>query len=245
MHPLQQQRTGDLAPSLWPVFLKGQADEPVRVLVIDDDAHMRRVIVQELMRDERTLVVGQASNAREGKKTIRQNNFDVMLVDLNLGDGDGMELLTEMKALRPASEAIVISVTDTEEQVLRAFEIGATGYLVKNSWFGNYSQAVLQVFNGGASITPNLARRLLQRFGKNNTVKDKQASPLNACQERLSDRECQVLKMAANGNTNAEIANQLGIAVLTVNAHIKNIYKKLQVHCRAQAVHMALLNGWL
>lgn len=245
MHPHLQQRTGDLNSGVWPVFFKGQPDDPVRVLVIDDDAHVRRVIVQELMEDKRTLVVDQATNMREAKRSIRQTSFDVMLVDLNLGDGDGMELLSEVKALRPQSESIVVSVMETEEQVLRAFELGATGYLVKNNWFGSYPQAVLQVFNGGASITPNLARRLLQRFGNINAVSSKQYSPLNSCKEPLTERECVVLKMAANGNTNAEISVELDIAVMTVNAHIKNIYRKLQVRSRAHAVHMAFMNGWL
>ena len=142
--------------STWPDFLAGQAEKPIRVMVVDDDSHVRMVIAQEVMNDHRTVVVAQASCLREARKCIRQHDFDVMLVDLNLGNGndDGLELIDVMKSLRPTAEAIVVSVVETEEQVLRAFEVGATGYLVKNSWFGNYVQAVLQVANGGASITP-------------------------------------------------------------------------------------------
>ena len=151
-------------PSIWPDFLAGQLEKPVRVLLVDDDAHMRRVIAQELMSDQRTLLVAQATSVREGRKAIKQHEFDVMLVDLNLGDGEGFMLIDYMKSVRPTAEAIVISIMQNDEQVLHAFELGATGYLVKNSWFGSYPQAVLQVANGGASITPNLARRLLQRL---------------------------------------------------------------------------------
>lgn len=71
-----------------------------------------------------------------------------------------------MKSVRPGAQAVVISVMENEDQVLRAFELGATGYVAKNSWFRSYAQAVLQVANGGASITPNIARRLLQRFDR-------------------------------------------------------------------------------
>lgn len=232
--------------STWPDFLAGQAEKPIRVMVVDDDSHVRMVIAQEVMNDHRTVVVAQASCLREARKCIRQHDFDVMLVDLNLGNGndDGLELIDVMKSLRPTAEAIVVSVVETEEQVLRAFEVGATGYLVKNSWFGNYVQAVLQVANGGASITPSLARRLLQRFDKNIVAAPPSASPPCAA-DLISARERKVLRMVANGYTSAEIGHQLEISTTTVNAHIKSIYCKLQVHTRAQAVRFALMRGLL
>ena len=127
------------------------------------------------------------------------------------------------------------------ERVLRAFELGATGYLVKNSWFGNYPQAVLQVANGGASITPSLARRLLQRYDKK-PASDPQVSLSTT--DRLSSRESEVLRMVAGGYTSVEIGVQLQISTMTVNTHIKNIYRKLQVRSRAQAVRFASLRGW-
>ena len=229
------------SPSLWPDFMVGQPENPVRVLVVDDDVHLRMVISQEVMNDRRTMVVGQAGNLRDAKKVIRQNDFDVMLLDLNLGDSDGLELIDVMKSQRPHADAIVVSVVETEEQVLRAFELGATGYLVKNSWFGNYPQAVLQVVNGGASITPSLARRLLQRYDKRPATG---AVPGSGMSDRLSSRECEVLRMVASGNTSAEIGVQLEISTMTVNTHIKNIYRKLQVRTRAQAVRFAYLRGW-
>lgn len=230
-------------PCIWPDFLAGQQANPVRVLLVDDDAHMRRVIAQELMADERTLLVAQASSVREGRKAIKQHEFDVMLVDLNLGDGEGFALIEQMKSLRPTADAIVVSILENDDQVLHAFELGAAGYLVKNSWFGNYPQAVLQVANGGASITPNLARRLLQRFDHG------VAAPASAQRhpeqegEPLSLREKEVLNMVASGYTSAEIGAKLLISGLTVNTHVKNIYRKLQVRTRAQAVRFASLRG--
>ena len=237
-------------PSMWPDFMTGQVDKPARVLLVDDDPHMRRVIAQELMADQRTLLVAQAASVREGRKAIKQHDFDVLLVDLNLGDGEGFELLEYLKTMRPEAEAIVISVMENDDQVLHAFELGATGYLVKNSWFGNYPQAVLQVVNGGASITPNLARRLLQRFDHSAPTTAAEPAPAAPAQastdhetERLSQREKEVLRMVASGYTSAEIGNQLQISSLTVNTHIKNIYRKLQVRTRAQAVRFASLRG--
>jgi len=231
-------------PSVWPGFLTGQVEKPVRVLLIDDDDHMRRVIGQEIMNDPRTLLVGQATNVREGRRAIKQHEFDVMLVDLHLGDGEGFTLIDCMKSARPSAEAVMISIMDGDEQVLRAFELGATGYLVKNSWFGNYPQAVLQVANGGASITPHLARRLLQRFDQGAQAGASPARRHDAPDtERLSVREKEVLRMVASGYTSAEIGARLLISAMTVNTHIKNIYRKLQVRTRAQAVRFASLRG--
>ena len=218
-------------------------DPAPHLLVVDDDVHLRMVISQEIMNDRRTIVVAQAGNIKEAKKAIRQQDFDVMLLDINLGDSDGLELIDVMKSLRPHAEAIVVSIVETEEQVVRAFELGATGYLVKNSWFGNYPQAVLQVANGGASITPSLARRLLQRYDKR-AAPSMPASPAEAsAADRLSTREREVLRMVAAGNTSAEIGLKLEISAMTVNTHIKNIYRKLQVRTRAQAVRFASLRG--
>ena len=227
---------------MWPDFLKGQPGQPVRVLLIDDDPNIRLVIAQELLADLRINLTGQASNKKEAKRLMAMD-FDVMLVDLNLGDGTGFELLEYMKTVRPMAEAIVISVMEDEQHALRAFELGATGYLVKNSWFGNFPQAVLQVVNGGASITPQLARRLLMRFEKSNG--GARAVPAPAEREKLSEREREVLKMVSCGYTSAEAGSRLQISAQTVNSHVKNIYRKLRVKTRAQAVSYAGARGLL
>ena len=226
-------------PAVWPEFLTGQPERPVRVLLVDDNEHVRRIIAQDLMADPRTLLVAQAASMKEGRKAIKQYDFDVMLVDLNLGDGDGLGLLDCMKTAHPSAEAVVISILENDANVLRAFELGAVGFWVKNSWFGDYAQAVLQVANGGASITPLLARRLLQRFDKSNDPAPKRSQPDEI--ERLSTREKEVLRMVASGYTSAEIGVRLLISCMTVNTHIRNIYRKLQVRSRAQAVRFASL----
>ncbi|MEY3124453.1 MAG: hypothetical protein RLZZ573_973 [Pseudomonadota bacterium] len=230
-------------PSLWPDFLTGQAGRPVRVLLIDADAHMRFRIARELATDERISLVAQAGTLREGRRMVNLHEFDVMMVDLNLGDGSGFDLLTHMKTVRPFAEAVVIAATEDEQHALHAFELGATGYLGKNSWFGNFPLAVLQVVNGGASITPNLARRLLLRLD----TKDAGATPGSARSgtDPLSEREKTVLKMVAAGHTSSEIGSRLTISCQTVNTHVKNIYRKLQVRTRAQAVSRATHKGLL
>ncbi|MCY7370561.1 MAG: response regulator transcription factor [Polaromonas sp.] len=230
----------ETASSVWPGFLIGQPSRPVRVLLIDDDANMRKVVANELFGDRRCDLVAQAGSMREGKRLIDKHEFEVMLVDLNLGDGQGFTLIEHMKVRRPMAEAIVISCMEDEHHALRAFALGATGYLIKNSWFGNFPQAILQVVNGGASITPNLARRLLHRLEETSgSTTGSQLRQRSDSNERLSDREKGVLKMVAAGYTSGEIGLRLMISCQTVNTHVKNIYRKLQVRSRAQAVNCA------
>ncbi len=225
---------------VWPAFLNGQPEQPVRVLLIEDDPQMSRVIANELQADLRIKLLGQGSCVRQGRRLISTNEFDVLLVDLNLGDGTGFELIEYMKTVRPMAEAIVISPMEDEDDALHAFELGATGYLVKNSWFGNFPHAVLQVVNGGASITPSLARRLLNKFAPSDGG---HASHKNERKDKLSEREKHVLHLVASGHTSTEIGLRLTISGHTVNTHIKNIYSKLNVRTRAQAVSFATSRG--
>ncbi len=227
-------------PSIWPDFLVGQEVQPVRVLLVEADAHVRRVMAQELLADGRINLVAQAESLREGRRRLGQFDCDVLLVDLSLGDGCGYELVQELKLRQPMAEAIVVSAVEDEAHALRAFELGAVGYLVKNSWFDNLAQSVLQVVNGGAAISPSLVRRLLNRLD----AKPNAASARNS-KERLSGREKEVLKMVACGFTSGEIGDKLAISSQTVNAHVRNIYHKLQVHSRAQAVSCAANRGLL
>lgn len=231
----------------WPPFLRGQPERPARVLLADDDPHMCRVIAQELLADARIHLVAQAHSLREGRRLLGQHDIDVMLVDLNLGDGTGFELIEHMKNVHPVAEAVVVSAMEDEEHAIRAFELGASGYLVKGSWFGNFAQAVLQVINGGATITPNLARRLLRRLGgRADGLAGTPAAGRHAGHgEQLSEREREILRLVASGFTSGEIAKRLSISAQTVNTHIKNVYRKLQVRTRAQAVTLASQHGLL
>ena len=217
-------------------FLMGQTCRPVRVLLVEDDAHMRKVISRELLADLRIDLVAQAGSLSEGRRLVASQAFDVLLVDLNLGDGNGFQLIEYLKVHRPLAEAVVISAMEDEQHALQAFATGATGYLVKNSRFGNLPQALLQVVSGGACISPNLARRLLRKLeqpGKN------VCGQINGHEDRLTAREKEILKMVSVGYTSIEVAARLAIGAQTVSTHIKNIYRKLQVHNRAQAISSA------
>jgi len=232
------------AEPLWPHFLTGQEDAPVRVLLVDDDEFMRRVIAQELLSDMRIQLEGQAGSVRDGRRLLATHEFDVLMVDLRLGDGSGFDLIREARKLQRHCEIIVISALEDDAHVMHALELGATGYLLKHAWLQSFAQAVLQVVNGGAAITPKLARRLLTRMNLQ-TGGDPPALETPVREATLTAREREVLRCVARGYVSKEISLRLGISGQTVNAHIKNIYKKLHVHSRAQAVSLATHTGQL
>lgn len=240
--------------TLWPHYLLGQSHAPLRVILIDDDAHASSTIKQELNHDERINLVATAVNARQAKKLIANSEFDVMLVDTHLSNGEGLALISFMKQSRPTAEAVVISKHEEEALAVQAFALGAAGYLVKNTWFGSFSQAVLQVANGGAFISPKVARQLVTRLthGKNNLPAaqhihmlaniDDQAEhefAIGAASKKLSQRELEILQLVAVGDSSANISSKTCISIQTVSTHIKNAYRKLNVHSRLQAVASA------
>ncbi|WP_218243557.1 LuxR C-terminal-related transcriptional regulator [Comamonas fluminis] len=232
-------------PTIWPSFLVGQRGSPVRVAMVDADLHFLNVLQQDLSQDERIQVVGKAQGLKDGKRLCRSLEFDVLLLDVNLADGSGFQLLSYLQLHRPTSQSIVITAMDEDENVIKALEMGAAGYLVKHSWFGNAAQAILQVANGGAAIAPHVAKRLIRNFDARISSLRGHLGERPKLSERLSDREKDILRMVAAGYTSAEIGKRLEISGLTVNTHVKNIYRKLQVRSRAQAVNHASIFGML
>jgi DNA-binding NarL/FixJ family response regulator len=214
--------------------------------LVADDPHMRETIAHELAQDVRIRVIAVARSAHEGKRSIATIDFDVMLTDLKLRDGSGYELLESMKRIQPAAEAVVVSVMEDDESALHAFALGASGYLIKSSWFGNFVDAILQVVNGGAAVTPTVTRRLLKRL---NGGTGQAATPAQQSQsdssERLSPREREVLRLVSIGYTSCEIGKRLFISNETVNAHLKHAFRKLGARTRAQAVTSATAKGLL
>ncbi|KIQ25683.1 LuxR family transcriptional regulator [Variovorax paradoxus] len=239
-------RIGPPATRPWPHFLAGQALSPVRVLLVDDDEFTRRMIEREFLADVRIRLEGQADSIREGRKLLAAHEFDVLMVDLRLGDGLCFELIEEARRHHCNGEIIVISALEDDAHVLRAFELGATGYLLKNDWLQSFPEAVLHVVNGGAAITPRLARRLLHLMNQHpreHLGGDTQPSAPPSRDTTLTQRESQILRFVASGHVSIEIGAKLGITGQTVNVHIKSIYKKLHVHSRAQAVNLAVHTG--
>ena len=230
------------APYLWPASMKGQPGAPIRVHVVDGDSVVRALVRDELTRDSRTAVAGEAASLRDGKRLVRDVAFDVLLVEMHLQDGSGLDLIGPGKAVHSAAEVVMLSHVDSDDDAILAFESGAAGFLSKNSWFVNYVQSVLQVANGGASMTPSLSRRLLAR--RHFRIAPGHPSP-DLISVRLTEREQEVLRMIVRGLTSIEIAQRMAISYETVKSHTKKIHEKLQVHTRAQAACCASAWGLL
>lgn len=233
---------------LWPDFLVGQSSQPLRVVLIEEETHLRGVVGHDLGLDPRTTLVATAGNMREGKHLLETYVFDVLLLDLNMHSGMSFEILKYAKMMRPNAEIIVISKTDDVQNATKAFNLGANGHILKDSWFGDFAQAVLQVANGGSFVSPNLARKLINQMSNGRESEAQNFSnqvvslPGNSI---LSYREREILEQVANGCTSSAIALKINISCQTVTTHIKNIYRKLQVHTRAQAVSTAKNQGLL
>ncbi len=163
----------------------------------------------------------------------------VMLVDLGLPDGDGLDLIRLSRRLDPQPEVMVISVFGDERHVVRAIEAGATGYLLKDSSAEEIGQGILRLIDGESPISSSIARHLLRRLQP--TV---QAAPTGDG-PHLTRREHDVLRLIAKGFAYAEIAAHLGMSPNTVTSHIKHIYRKLQVRSRGEAVFEAMQLGIL
>ncbi len=229
------------SPSPWPSFLAGQAEKPVRVLLVDEDAGTRRAIAHELVMDPRVCVVGEAGSMLECKRLLAQLEFDVLILDVRLGGGKGFDLIESAKRHCSAAEIIVHSALEDEAHVRRAFAAGASGYLLKNSWFQNFTQAVLQVVNGGAAVSPNVVRHFLMRLRR--SMPDEMSQAGSTPPKALSMREREVLLLVAKGRLTRDIATELSISAQTVCAHVKSICHKLQVRTRAHAVTAAVSRG--
>jgi DNA-binding NarL/FixJ family response regulator len=163
----------------------------------------------------------------------------VLLTDLGLPDGDGMELIRLARAESAETLPLVITVFGDEQHVVTAIEAGAMGYLLKDGTADYIGTSIIEMIGGGSPISPPIARYLLRHFRHDvpSPAPDADGRP------RLSDREAQVLSLIVKGFTYAEIAKLLEVSTHTVTTHVRNIYRKLEVHTRGEAVYEALQLG--
>lgn len=214
---------------------------PTVMVVEDDPAFLTRFCGIVATSPELTLL-GAVSSLAAARETLTREMPDVLLVDLGLPDGSGIELIREVSRRHPATDIMVVSVFGDEEHVLASIEAGATGYILKDSLPEEFVALIAQLRAGGSPISPLIARRLLKRFVPGPlTASSIAASPEAA----LSARESEVLGLIAKGFNFAEIARLLSVSPHTVTAHVKKIYHKLAVHSRGEAVYEATRMGLL
>jgi DNA-binding NarL/FixJ family response regulator len=206
--------------------------EPIRLILADDHEVVRAGLEGMLASQPDFETVGQAADGEEALRLAVALRPDVVLMDLRMPRMDGVEAITRIKEQQPEIHILVLTTYDTDADILRAVEAGATGYLLKDTPREELFRAVRAAARGEAALAPSVAARLMERM----------RAP---AEEALSEREIEVLELVAQGASNQEIARALHISVATVKSHLIHIYGKLGVDDRTAAVTTALERGIL
>ncbi len=227
----------------------------IRVAIVEDDPVLRSVLAESIDACPDMRVVAQAANVAEATDLIAAGGYDVMLCDLGLPDGSGVDVIRREVACERDTDILVITVFASQNKVLGAIQAGARGYLLKDERIEECIDAIRNIREGGSPISPIIARQLLGQIRQapaasgNVSAKGGRADRVGGenMQDapQLSAREYEVLNTIARGFSNAECADLLSISGNTVATHIKNIYRKLEVNSRAEALFEASSQGLL
>jgi DNA-binding NarL/FixJ family response regulator len=211
-------------------------------MVVEDDPAFLSRFCRIVAQSSELSLLAAVSDLASARRVIEQHVPDVLLTDLGLPDGSGIDLIRETALRHPATDIMVISVFGDEEHVLASIEAGATGYILKDSLPEEFVSLIAQLRAGGSPISPLIARQLLKRFHRREQVAD--PAP-DAHGVGLTTRESEVLALITKGFSFGEIAQLLEVSPHTINAHVKKIYQKLAVHSRGEAVYEAGKMGLL
>lgn len=220
----------------------------IRVAVVEDDPGFLSLITEAVTSQPDMQLTAVASTLAEGLAWLAHAEMDVLLVDLGLPDGSGIELIRQASALRPECEVLVSTAFGDELSVIRSFEAGASGYLLKQQDVARLAEDIRHLRAGGSPISPLIARQILSRLkpvlggAGPAQVPVTQAVPI-AEDVSLSEREQQVLGYVTKGFTAEEIAGLMGVSRHTVLTYVRRTYRKLKVNSKAEAIFEARLHG--
>ena len=211
-----------------------------RILLVEDDGPVRERLAGIIRGWPDGRLIASCGTLAEARRVIGSRPLDLLITDLNLPDGHGVEAIRLLRTAQPDAEAMVISVLTDERTVIDAIEAGASGYLLKDSDPINIIDAIAELRAGRSPISTAIARTIIRRL----THRDTAASAATADPaERLTPREMDILWGIAKGFTYGELAERLQISKQTVPVHIKNIYRKLHANNRSEAVYEASRRG--
>lgn len=222
-----------------------QSTSPVSVLIVEDDIGLCHEFVAMIDATPGFALVDAVGSLSTARAALRKHGApDMLIIDLGLPDGDGTELISELAESAPAACALVITVFGDERHVVRAMEAGAKGYLLKDVTRDEFARAIRLVHEGGAPLSPMIARHLLKRFALPRTdpgapLRGRAGKPV----EILTPREAEILQLIARGHSVSETAAALRLSAHTVTTHVKHVYGKLAVRNRVQAVNQARAAG--
>jgi DNA-binding NarL/FixJ family response regulator len=198
----------------------------IRVSIIEDDAALRKAILERIAGDRRFDIVSDYASAEAAIKQLPQDQPDVVLSDINLPGMSGIDCVRKLKPQMPKTQFVMLTVYDDSERIFQALTAGATGYLVKRASRSELLEAIISVHRGESPMSSGIARKIVASFQRTEPAET----------DKLSPREKQVIELLAQGFLYKEIADQLQLSIPTVNGYIRSIYEKLQVHSRSQAV---------
>ena len=208
----------------------------MKILIADDHAVVRRGVAEILQETLRGPVVHEASSAQETLKAVGHTLYDIVLLDIHFPDGSGLDLLQQIRSLQPQARILLFSMYPEEQYARRALQLGAAGYLTKETLSSELRDAIQRVAAGGRYITQTLADLLIGDF---------QADNLRPPHENLSDREFQVLIGLAAGQSVGELARELALSPKTISTYRARTLEKLHLRNTADLIRYALENGLL
>lgn len=209
--------------------------DKIRIMIADDHNLLREGLKQLLEFDGSMEIIAEASDGIECLEILNNVNPDILLLDINMPLKNGIEVLEELKVSKPDLKILILTVHGEVEYLIKAIDIGADGYIMKDSESSELKKAINEILSGEKYIQPSLIPMLNNKLANRDIDKDK----LNS----LTNRELEVLVQVANGMFNKEIAINLNISERTVKNHISNIFKKIDVSDRTQAAVFAIKNN--
>lgn len=218
---------------------------PATVLVVEDDAVTRRSICMAIDLEPALQLQAACDSVQSALAQLKAAPCDLLLTDLGLPDGSGLDVIRACAQRYPACDMMVLTMSSDEEQVLASIEAGAAGYVLKTAGQQNIVRALLDLHRGGSPISPVIARKVLARMREGTRLPAVASVPPGQVIVPLTKREAAILELIARGDSYAEVAQILSVSVGTVQTHVKNIYGKLSVHSRGEAVYEAQRRGLL
>ncbi len=208
--------------------------QPLRVMLVDDHAVVRRGLRDLLSERADINVVGEAGTVKQALDEAARLKPDVVVMDLRLPDGSGVEACRDIRSAHPETKVLILTSHADQNALFAAVIAGASGYLLKDLNPASIQDAVTQIGRGGAMLDPQMATGVLERLRKGQG-----AHPADDAFSSLSPQEDRILEMIADGMTNGEIASKLQLAEKTIKNYVSQIYAKLNVERRSQAARLA------
>ena len=203
----------------------------MRILLADDHAVVRRGLKQILAEEFKKAIFGEARNAQETIDFVGKEHWDVVVLDITMPGRSGLEVMREIRKLRPGLPVLVLSIHPESQFAVRVLKLGAAGYMTKESAAEELVSGIKKVLSGGRYVSPALAETLASNLSNGG---------LKSAQELLSDREFQVLRLIGAGKIVSEIAHELALSVKTISTYRTRILEKMSLRNNAQLMHYAM-----